>query len=80
MADDVKCSHGATISQLEKEELFYLQSRGINNSQARKLIVEAFCKEIIDSAKDIFKKVNIYKPSASRKDSKENYIICKFLK
>ena len=45
-----------------------------------KIFMGSTFKEIIDMAKDNFKQVNIYKPSASRKDSKENYIICKFLK
>ena len=49
VADDVKCNHGATISQLEQEELFYLKSRGINSSQATSLLINGFCKEIIDS-------------------------------
>jgi len=54
-----------------------LNTRGVFIS---KIFMGSSFKEIIDSAKDIFKEVNIYKPSASRKDSKENYIICKFLK
>ena len=49
IADDVKCNHGATISQLSTEEIFYLQSRGINTKQANKLLINAFCNEIINS-------------------------------
>ncbi len=47
-ADNVKCSHGATVSQLEDDEIFYLQSRGINASDARNLLVNAFAAEIIN--------------------------------
>ncbi len=48
-ADDVQCNHGATISQLDEEEVFYLQSRGISSKEANNLILNGFCKEIINS-------------------------------
>lgn len=47
-ADNVQCSHGATISQLESDELFYLQSRGLNENDARNLLIDAFAAEILD--------------------------------
>lgn len=47
-ADNVKCAHGATVSQLEDEEVFYLQSRGIDEDDARKLLINAFAAEIIN--------------------------------
>ncbi|MDH6058250.1 Fe-S cluster assembly protein SufD [Umezakia ovalisporum] len=47
-ADNVKCAHGATVSQLEEDEIFYLQSRGINENDARKLLINAFAAEIIN--------------------------------
>jgi len=47
-ADDVKCSHGATIGQLDKEALYYLQSRGISKSQARELLIFGFAEEVIN--------------------------------
>ncbi|MBE9198599.1 MULTISPECIES: Fe-S cluster assembly protein SufD [unclassified Nodularia (in: cyanobacteria)] len=47
-ADNVKCAHGATVSQLEDDEIFYLQSRGINENEARKLLINAFAAEIIN--------------------------------
>lgn len=47
-ADNVKCSHGATVSQLEADEVFYLQSRGLNETDARNLLVDAFAAEIIN--------------------------------
>jgi len=48
IADNVKCSHGATVSQLEDDEIFYLQSRGINATDAQSLLVNAFAAEIIN--------------------------------
>ncbi|MBW4433296.1 MAG: Fe-S cluster assembly protein SufD [Pelatocladus maniniholoensis HA4357-MV3] len=47
-ADNVKCSHGATVSQLEDDEIFYLQSRGIDQESARHLLVHGFAAEIIN--------------------------------
>lgn len=47
-ADNVKCAHGATVSQLEDDEIFYLQSRGINENDARNLLINAFAAEIIN--------------------------------
>jgi Fe-S cluster assembly protein SufD len=47
VADDVKCTHGATVSQLEDDQVFYLQSRGIDRGQAQKLLIEAFGLEIL---------------------------------
>ena len=50
-ADDVRCTHGATIGQLDSEALFYLQSRGIPKSEARSLLTYAFAQDIIDRIK-----------------------------
>jgi Fe-S cluster assembly protein SufD len=50
-ADDVRCTHGATIGQLDSEALFYLQSRGISKSDARNLLTYAFAQDIIDRIK-----------------------------
>jgi len=47
-ADNVKCAHGATVSQLEDDEIFYLQSRGIDETDARSLLINAFAAEIIN--------------------------------
>lgn len=44
-ADNVKCAHGATVSQLDDEEVFYLQSRGLSQADARKLLIYAFAIE-----------------------------------
>ena len=47
MADDVTCAHGATVSCLQTDELFYLQSRGIGADQASALLRRAFCEEVL---------------------------------
>jgi Fe-S cluster assembly protein SufD len=47
-ADDVKASHGATCTQVEEEQLFYLKSRGISEQTARQLLIQGFCKEMLD--------------------------------
>jgi Fe-S cluster assembly protein SufD len=48
-ADDVKCSHGATVGELDAEQLFYLRSRGIPDKEARAILVRAFLTEAIDT-------------------------------
>src|SRR5207249_12197317 len=50
-ADDVKCTHGATIGQIEEDALFYLRSRGIDESSARKLLLSAFASECLERMK-----------------------------
>ncbi|MCG3136799.1 MAG: FeS cluster assembly protein SufD [Phycisphaerae bacterium] len=50
-ADDVKCTHGATIGQIDPEALFYLRSRGLSEVQARHLLVFAFANEILQQMK-----------------------------
>lgn len=47
-ANDVRCTHGATVSQVEEEHLFYLQARGIPRAEAQKLVVEGFFRPVID--------------------------------
>ncbi len=47
-ADDVKCAHGATVGQLDADEVFYLRSRGLSDAAARKLLTYAFGAEVID--------------------------------
>jgi len=57
-ADDVKCTHGATIGQVDQEAVFYLRSRGIGLDDARALLVQAFASDIIGRVK--------YEPLAAR--------------
>ena len=47
-ADDVKCAHGATIGQLDPEQVFYLKSRGLSEATARDLLTFAFATEIVE--------------------------------
>ena len=49
-ADDVKCTHGATVGELDEDALFYLRSRGISLEQARRMLVRAFTSEILVAA------------------------------
>ena len=50
-ADDVKCSHGCTIGQLDQNAMFYLQSRGIPKKEARALLMYAFTNDVMDSVR-----------------------------
>ena len=50
-ADDVKCSHGSTVGQLDENALFYMQQRGIPAEEARHLLMYAFAGEVIDNIK-----------------------------
>ncbi len=50
-ADDVKCSHGATVGQIDEEALFYLRARGIDEDQARLMMMNAFAHEVIKEIK-----------------------------
>ncbi len=60
-ADDVKCSHGATIAQIEESELFYLQARGIGKDVARGLLVYAFAGELLEKIKHEALKLSLKK-------------------
>lgn len=51
-ADDVSCSHGATVGRIDETELFYLQARGIHLAEAEQLIVEGFFAEVIERIPD----------------------------
>jgi len=50
-ADDVKCSHGATTGQLDKDEIFYLMARGIGKQEAQRMLLIAFANDIIENIK-----------------------------
>lgn len=49
LADDVRCTHGATVGRLDDEAVFYLRSRGIPEATAREMLVDGFASEIIDA-------------------------------
>jgi Fe-S cluster assembly protein SufD len=59
-ADDVKCSHGCTIGQLNEDALFYLRSRGIPKKEARALLMYAFANNVLESVKipELKKRIN----------------------
>jgi len=48
MANDLRCTHGATVGQINEEELFYLMSRGLSRAVATRLIVEGFFAPVLD--------------------------------
>src|SRR5581483_2097206 len=50
-ADDVKCTHGATVGQLNEESIFYLRARGIPKEMARRMLIHAFAGEIVERVK-----------------------------
>lgn len=47
-ANDVKCTHGATVGELDEEAVFYLRSRGINRDTARRMLIHAFASDVVD--------------------------------
>lgn len=47
-ADDVKASHGATVGQLDEEQLFYMKTRGFSSEMAKSLLIYGFCEQVID--------------------------------
>jgi len=47
-ADDVKCSHGAAVGDLDEAALFYLRTRGIGREEARRILIEAFVREVVE--------------------------------
>ena len=51
-ADDVQCAHGATCGELDEQSLFYLRSRGLNDNQARALLLRAFIEDVIENISD----------------------------
>ena len=51
-ADEVKASHGATIGQLDERALFYLRSRGLPEVEARRLLVFAFCRSLLEGVSE----------------------------
>jgi Fe-S cluster assembly protein SufD len=50
-ADDVKCSHGSTTGQVDEEAVYYLRSRGVSETNARKMMIRAFANEILENIK-----------------------------
>lgn len=51
-ANDVKCSHGATVGQIDEDALFYMRARGIGEQEARKMLMNAFCNEVVQEIRN----------------------------
>ena len=51
-ADDVKCSHGSSSGSIDKESVFYLRSRGINEQDAKQMMIKGFLAEVIEKITD----------------------------
>ncbi len=49
VADDVRCTHGATVSQLQDEELFYMRSRGISIKESMQMLLKGYCEDVLSS-------------------------------
>ena len=56
-ADDVQCSHGSTIADLDPNHMFYLRARGVPETAARALLIRAFLAEFLDGAPEVLKEV-----------------------
>jgi Fe-S cluster assembly protein SufD len=50
-ANDVRCTHGATVGQMDQEALFFLRTRGLDRAEATSMLVQAFASEILDKVK-----------------------------
>jgi len=48
LADDVKCAHGASVGDLDEAALFYLRARGIPDDEARRMLIDAFVRDVVD--------------------------------
>jgi Fe-S cluster assembly protein SufD len=70
-ADDVKCSHGATIGDLDEAALFYLQARGIPAEEARHMLIDGFLREVVETIDDFATRVHLLRRLAGRLGSLE---------
>ena len=61
LANDVRCTHSATVGKIDADQLFYLESRGLHTSQAKTLIVTGFFQSILDKIPNISTKRNLLK-------------------
>lgn len=65
-ADDVKCTHGATTGQIDREAIFYLKSRGIGEDEARKILIEAFVEDLVSGINEKELRESIMKKIAKK--------------
>jgi Fe-S cluster assembly protein SufD len=71
-ADDVKCTHGATIGQLNSESIFYLRARGIPEATARRMLIHAFAGEIVERVRCVPVREELDKLVWSRLEASRN--------
>ena len=65
-ADDVKCSHGASVGDLDEAALFYLRSRGIAAEEARRMLIDGFLREAVESVDDLATRTHLLRRLAAR--------------
>jgi Fe-S cluster assembly protein SufD len=65
-ADDVKCSHGASVGDLDEAALFYLQARGIPVEEARHMLIDGFLREVVETVDDFATRVHLLRHLAGR--------------
>jgi Fe-S cluster assembly protein SufD len=65
-ADDVKCSHGASVGDLDEAALFYLRARGIPAEEARRMLIDGFLREAVDSVDDLATRAHLLRRLARR--------------
>jgi Fe-S cluster assembly protein SufD len=74
-ADDVKCSHGCTVGQLDNEALFYMKQRGIHEKEAKALLMFAFCADVMETVSIPLLKNKINKIITKKLDVNSNFEI-----
>ncbi|PQL92843.1 Fe-S cluster assembly protein SufD [Apibacter sp. wkB309] len=74
-ADDVKCSHGCTVGQLDDDALFYMKQRGIHEKEAKALLMFAFCADVMESVSIPYLKNKINKIIAQKLDVNSDFEI-----
>lgn len=65
-ADDVKCSHGASVGDLDEAALFYLQARGIPAQEARRMLIDGFLREAVETVEDLALRTHLLRHLARR--------------
>jgi Fe-S cluster assembly protein SufD len=70
-ADDVKCSHGASVGDLDEAALFYLQARGIPAEEARHMLIDGFLREVVETVDDFATRTYLLRRLAGRLGSLE---------
>ena len=65
-ADDVKCSHGASVGDLDEAALFYLRARGISAEEARRMLIDGFLREAVETVEDLAIRTHLLRHLARR--------------